>query len=107
MRVFFFDLLVTLLLQLFGVVAMKIFSLGAILLSLMSVTASANALHLNPQQVGDRANMKTFGRTSIPIGYIGYCERWSIGYRSEARLCRLFILSIVQWVPQTVEKDAI
>ena len=55
---------------------MKTFSLGAILLSLSTVAASANALHLNPQQPGSLANMKTFGRTSVPLGYIGYCERF-------------------------------
>ena len=55
---------------------MKNLSLGAILLSLSTVAASANALHLNPQQPGSLANMKTFGRTSVPLGYIGYCERF-------------------------------
>ena len=55
---------------------MKFFGLAAILLSFSTVAASANALHLNPQQPGSKANMQTFGKTSIPIGYIGYCERY-------------------------------
>ncbi|MBO6814499.1 MAG: transglutaminase-like cysteine peptidase [Rhizobiaceae bacterium] len=55
---------------------MKFFSLAAILLSFSTVAASANALHLNPQQPGSEANMQTFGKTSIPIGYIGYCTRY-------------------------------
>lgn len=54
---------------------MKILSLGAILLSLSTVAASANALHLNPQQPGLKANMQTFGKTSIPIGYYEFCKR--------------------------------
>lgn len=55
---------------------MKFFSLAAILFFFSTVAASANALHLNPQQPGSRANMQTFGKTSIPIGYIGYCKRY-------------------------------
>lgn len=54
---------------------MKSLGLAAILLSLSTVVASANALHLNPQQPGSKANMQTFGKTSIPIGYYEYCKR--------------------------------
>ena len=56
---------------------MKTLGLGAILLSISTVAASANALHLNPQQPGSRANMQTFGRTTIPIGYYDYCKRFT------------------------------
>lgn len=56
---------------------MKTVGLGAILLSISTVAASANALHLNPQQPGSRANMQTFGRTTIPIGYYDYCKRFT------------------------------
>lgn len=38
-------------------------------------SAQADALHRNPDQVSASVNMKTFGRTSIPMGWFDYCER--------------------------------
>ena len=51
---------------------MKILGLGLMAVFLSTVNVSANALHLNPRQPGSKANMQTFGRTSIPLGYFLY-----------------------------------
>ena len=56
---------------------MKFLGLGLSMLLLSAVSASANALHLNPQQPGSSANMQTFGNTTIPIGYFEYCRRYA------------------------------
>lgn len=39
--------------------------------------AKADALHRNPYQPANSANMQTFGGTSIPIGAYEYCQRYS------------------------------
>ncbi|MDD9908719.1 MAG: transglutaminase-like cysteine peptidase [Ahrensia sp.] len=39
--------------------------------------AAADALHRNPDQPANAANMMTFGRTSVPIGAYSYCERYA------------------------------
>jgi len=38
--------------------------------------AAADALHRNPDQPANAANMTTFGRTTVPIGAYAYCERY-------------------------------
>lgn len=38
--------------------------------------ASANAIHLNPSQPANNKRMVVFGKTSIPIGYYRYCQRY-------------------------------
>lgn len=40
-------------------------------------TANADALHRNPYQPANSANMQTFGRTTIPIGAYEYCKRYA------------------------------
>jgi predicted transglutaminase-like cysteine proteinase len=46
-------------------------------ISLMATAAHAGAAHLNLAQPANAARMKTFGPTTIPIGYYQYCERYS------------------------------
>ncbi|MEW4462148.1 MULTISPECIES: transglutaminase-like cysteine peptidase [Hyphomicrobiales] len=41
-----------------------------------TISASANAFHLNPDQ-GASSSMATFGPTTIPIGYYEYCQRYA------------------------------
>ncbi|CCV08384.1 Transglutaminase-like cysteine peptidase,BTLCP [Mesorhizobium metallidurans STM 2683] len=55
---------------------MKSFVVGAVALVLSYASANANALHLNPAQLGATSNMQTFGPTSIPIGYYEFCKRY-------------------------------
>jgi predicted transglutaminase-like cysteine proteinase len=55
---------------------MKRAVLGALTLAFSCAYASANALHLNPTQPGSAKNMATFGRTTIPVGYYEYCQRY-------------------------------
>lgn len=50
--------------------------IAAAILGLLTISASANALHLNPSQSETDRNMRTFGRTAIPIGYFEYCKRY-------------------------------
>ncbi len=40
------------------------------------VDTKADALHLNPSQRASSESMKTFGRTSIPIGHYEYCQKY-------------------------------
>jgi len=49
---------------------------GAAILLFSCIGANADALHLNPSQSGSSENMKTFGRTSIPIGHYEYCQKY-------------------------------
>jgi len=51
--------------------------IAALALALSCGAAGANALHLNPTQPTSVANMVTFGRTTIPIGYYDYCQRYA------------------------------
>lgn len=51
--------------------------LGALALTLSCGFASANALHLNPTQSAASPGMETFGRTTIPVGYYEYCQRYA------------------------------
>lgn len=46
------------------------------LLAFSTLAANANALHLNPSQPETEYNMRTFGRTTIPVGYYEYCKRY-------------------------------
>lgn len=39
-------------------------------------TATADALHRNPDQIATARNMTAYGRTSIPIGAYEYCKRF-------------------------------
>ncbi|MAZ83752.1 MAG: transglutaminase [Rhizobiales bacterium] len=55
---------------------MKRILLGAMALVMSCAYANANALHLNPTQPESGWNMRTFGRTTIPIGYFEYCQRY-------------------------------
>ena len=48
----------------------------AAILALSTFAANANALHLNPSQPKADFNMRTFGQTTIPIGYYEYCKRY-------------------------------
>lgn len=50
--------------------------LSTILLCASVLTANADALHRNPYQPENSANMQTFGNTSIPIGAYEYCKRY-------------------------------
>lgn len=51
--------------------------LGALALTLSCTFANANALHLNPTQPAASPSMETFGRTTIPVGYFEYCQRYA------------------------------
>ncbi|AMM87384.1 transglutaminase-like cysteine peptidase (plasmid) [Martelella lutilitoris] len=51
--------------------------IAALALALSCGAAGANALHLNQTQPTSVANMVTFGRTTIPIGYYDYCQRYA------------------------------
>jgi predicted transglutaminase-like cysteine proteinase len=51
--------------------------LGAIAFTLSCTFANANALHLNPTQPASSPSMETFGRTTIPVGYFEYCQRYA------------------------------
>lgn len=56
---------------------MKNLAVGAVVALVLScVSAYANALHLNPAQLGAASNMQTFGPTSIPVGYYEFCKRY-------------------------------
>ncbi|MEM5474456.1 transglutaminase-like cysteine peptidase [Hoeflea sp. AS60] len=50
---------------------------AALALALSCTAAGANALHLNPTQPTSAEKMETFGRTTIPIGYYDYCQRYA------------------------------
>lgn len=52
-------------------------ALGALALALSCTFANANALHLNPTQAAASSSMETFGRTTIPVGYFEYCQRYA------------------------------
>jgi len=45
------------------------------MLGFSTMSASANAFHLNPDQRAT-SSMATFGSTTIPIGYYEYCQRY-------------------------------
>ncbi|KPB00631.1 transglutaminase-like cysteine peptidase [Ahrensia marina] len=51
-------------------------SLMTAILILSTISANANALHLNPSQPETAVSMQTFGPTTIPIGYYEYCQRY-------------------------------
>ncbi len=48
----------------------------AFFLGIFCGQVSANAIHLNPSQPAKNKRMITFGKTSIPIGYYQYCQRY-------------------------------
>ena len=48
----------------------------AMAFGLLVGSAHADAIHRNPYQPANAPNMKTFGRTSIPIGAYEYCGRY-------------------------------
>ncbi|KPB00067.1 transglutaminase-like cysteine peptidase [Ahrensia marina] len=41
-----------------------------------TMSANANAFHLNPSQTRTSLSMRTFDQTTIPIGYFEYCKRY-------------------------------
>lgn len=45
-------------------------------MTIATSVANADALHRNPYQQANFANMQTFGRTTIPIGAYEYCARY-------------------------------
>ena len=51
--------------------------LSMLLVSLSTASVKADALHRNPYQPANSANMQTFGSTSIPIGAYEYCKRYA------------------------------
>ncbi len=64
---------------------MRLLFIIALSLTVFAQPASADALHLNPQQSADSPKMKTFGKTSIPIGYYEYCNRYSARCRQKSK----------------------
>ena len=64
---------------------MKQIVLGIVLTVLSWSLASANALHLNPDQLATAENMQTFGGTTVPIGYIDYCRRYKSRCKERSR----------------------
>ena len=49
---------------------------AAIAFLMLCSAAAASAPHYNPSQ-SDHPNMATFGATSMPYGYYGYCQRYA------------------------------
>lgn len=61
------------------------------LLAISPIVAKADALHRNPDQKANFANMQTFGMTSIPIGAYRYCVRYKdrCQYAAKSRKLKL------------------
>ena len=53
---------------------LKLFITAAVIAG-STISANANALHLNPHQPAQAKNMRTFGKTTIPLGAYGFCKR--------------------------------
>ena len=69
---------------------------AVLLIAISTIGAKADALHRNPSQQADSANMQTFGRTTIPIGAYEYCARYQKRCQYPIRASKL-ILTRENW----------